>query len=362
MLRNLARQANIAAGGSTYFQSEHEMSFWACRNFHVDNGLSEDSNFLCSDTYIAEAAMPLRWNLLYTLASFIFVAWPSHAAGVNLQQQGLNGSWYEPGTSGQGFMVQVSPFVLGGGKGVVEVSWLTYDSVVGGAERQRWYTLSGPVVTGQTEVSLTIYQNTGGNFNAPPITAAHPVGTATLRFDSCTSGQLAYQFADGSGRASTIPLTRLTPDVTCEATSLGSMNSDIDFSGNWYDPATSGQGIAMELNPISRSLFLAWQTYAPKGAAAGPSGQRWYTGQGAYVGAIGATTVVQLYETTGGLFDESMATPTTVLVGTGILTFVSCSTSKLSFSFTLGSSSGTSGTINLNSIDANLSGRGCWDY
>ena len=52
------------------------------------------------------------------------------------------------------------------------MSWFTFDTVIGGAERQRWYTLSGPVVTGQPNASLTIFQNIGGNFNAPPVTYA----------------------------------------------------------------------------------------------------------------------------------------------------------------------------------------------
>ena len=59
------------------------------------------------------------------------------------------------------------------------MSWFTFDPVIGGAERQRWYTLQGPVVTGQPNASLTIYQNSGGNFNAPPATNAQAVGTAT---------------------------------------------------------------------------------------------------------------------------------------------------------------------------------------
>ena len=146
--------------------------------------------------------MILRRTLLYSLASFFFLIVPTaHGAGIDLNQDGLTGSWYDPRTSGQGFFVQVYPDLLAPGKGIVQASWLTYDDVVGGAEHQRWYTLSGTVVSGQTQVALTIYQNTGGNFNAPPITTAQPIGTATLSFDSCTSGELTYNLM---GRASTI--------------------------------------------------------------------------------------------------------------------------------------------------------------
>jgi hypothetical protein len=305
--------------------------------------------------------MSRRWTLLYTLALLFFLSLPAaHGAGIDLDQQGLTGSWYDPRTSGQGFMVEVVPDILSPGKGIVHGSWLTYDNVVGGAERQRWYTLSGPVVSGQTLVSMTIYQNTGGNFDAlPPITAL-PVGTATLSFDSCTSGQLVYNFTDGSGRASTIPLTRLTQNVTCSVTSEPPTNADFALSGIWYDAGTSGQGLTVEVNPVSGVLYFGWMTYAPNGAGAGPAGQRWYTGLGTF--AAGSSSIpVQLYETTGGLFDDGTASPATVVVGSGVLTFGSCS-NALIFNFTGGSSIGASGTISLVHIPPLSSGEGCWDY
>ena len=125
---------------------------------------------------------------------------PGTAGAVDLNQHGLTGSWYEPATNGQGFEVEVFPDFVAAGTGAVQVSWFTFDTVFGGADRQRWYTLSGYVMTGQANASLTIYRNIDGNFNAPPITNGVAVGTATLSFDSCTSGQLSYAFTDASGR------------------------------------------------------------------------------------------------------------------------------------------------------------------
>ena len=116
------------------------------------------------------------------------------AATPDLNQHGLTGSWYEPATSGQGVELEVYPDLSAPGIGLAFLSWFTYDSVAGGADRQRWYTAEGPVVTGQPNATLTIYQNIGGNFNAPPITAADQVGTARLSFDSCTTGVLSYNF------------------------------------------------------------------------------------------------------------------------------------------------------------------------
>ena len=301
--------------------------------------------------------MSLPRTLLYISTLLFFLNSPA-AHGVEIDvQPGLTGSWYEPRTSGQGIMLVVYGDTLYG-HDLALASWFTFDNVVGGAEHQRWYTLSGPVVRGQTRVSMTIYQNTGGSFNAPPATTALTVGTATLSFDSCTSGQLVYTFNDGSGRASTIPLTRLTQNVTCSATSPRPTVDDFWRSDDYYDPAMSGQGLTVEVNPISEVLFFAWTTYAPNGAAAGPAGQRWYTGQGRF--AAGSFSIpVQLYETTGGLFDDGMASPITVVVGSGTLAFAGC-TAKLSFNFTSGSSIGASGTISFDS--ANPSGLGCWDY
>jgi hypothetical protein len=305
--------------------------------------------------------MTLR-TLLYTLASLFFLTLPTaHGAGIDLDQDGLTGSWYDPGTSGQGFFVQVYPDLLAPGKGIVQASWLTYDDVVGGAEHQRWYTLGGSVVTGQPNAALTIYQNVGGNFNAPPATTAQAVGTATLSFSTCTSGQLAYSFTDGSGRMGNIPLTRLTQNVTCSATAPGP--SEIGLSGNWYAGATSGQGLALELNPISGVIFFAWMTYAPDGADSGPAGQRWYTGLavGDYQGPLDSVPV-QLYESIGGLFDQGEPVPTTVPVGSATLNFVNNCYVEFSFNFTGGSSAGASGEIALGLAGASGGGAGCWDY
>ena len=266
--------------------------------------------------------------------------------GPELNQHGLTGSWYEPATNGQGAEIEVFPDLVAPGTGSVQVSWFTFDTVAGGADRQRWYTLSGNVVSGQPSAALTIYQNTGGNFNAPPITNGVPVGTATLSFDTCASGQLSYHFNDG--RAGNIPLTRITQNVTCSMTSARPTNADFALSGNWYSALTSGQGFTAEVNPINASVFVPWYTYAPAGAGAGVAGQRWYTALGAYT--PGSRSIpVDIFETIGGVFD-ALPAPPGVKVGTGTLAFQSCSTATFNFNFTGGSSSGASGTIALTRI------------
>jgi hypothetical protein len=268
--------------------------------------------------------------------------------GPSLNQHGFTGSWYEPASSGQGLLIEVFPD-LTPGEGRVFVAWFTYDTAAGGAERQRWYTLQGPLVNGQPSAPLTIYQNTGGNFNAPPATTSQAVGTATLRFDSCTSGELSYSFNDG--RSGTIALTRLTPNVSCAAAAPYPTNADFMLSGSWYGgAATSGQGLLADVAVAANRFFLAWFTYLPNGASAGAAGQRWYSAQGPFT-AGQRTIPVEIQETTGGAFDTpTSASQHTVPVGSGTMVFHSCAAATFSYTFTGGSHSGLSGSINLGRI------------
>lgn len=271
----------------------------------------------------------------------------SGAGGPDFNQHGLTGAWYEPATSGQGFIVEVFPNPSSG-NGQAFVSWMTFDRVRGGAERQRWYTLQGPVISGQPNASLTIYQNVGGNFNAPPATNAQEVGTATLSFATCSTGNLSYSFADGTNRVGTIPLTRLLPNVTCSAAAPYPADVDFALSGSWYGgAATSGQGFMAEVAPEAGTFFMSWFTYRPNGIGAGAAAQRWYTAQGPFT--PGARTIpLQIYETTGGRFDTRTSSgQDTDVVGTGTMTFHTCSAATFGYNFMGGTSAGSSGTINL---------------
>jgi hypothetical protein len=282
-------------------------------------------------------------------------AWLASLAGaqaaLDIDQHGLTGSWYEAATSGQGVEVEFFPDLVAPGTALVQGAWFTFDvGPRGGADRERWYTFSGNAVRGQTSVPITLYRNVGGNFNAPPVTTATAVGSGTLAFTDCDSGTLTYQFSDGSGRSGTVSLKRLLKNVTCAMGSTPPVSADFALSGNWFDAATSGQGIVVEVNPALPYFFLTWYTYAPNGQAAGAAGQRWFTAQAGYSpGSRGFTAT--LFETTGGLFDQAAnPAPTTDPVGVATMTFASCASAQLQFNFTAGSNAGKAGTIALTRI------------
>jgi len=285
-------------------------------------------------------------NVATNLAGYSRSVTAGQAASIDLRfHDGLTGSWYDPATNGQGFEIEIEWDWANWDVGwLVMVSWFTYgDSAAQGPEGQRWYTILGRAYRDGTPTApLDIYRNVGGNFNAGPITAGQKVGSASLTFAGCDHGTLEYAFTDGSGRSGSIPLTRMTKNVSCPGQHVD--NSDFALSGNWYDPATSGQGITVEINPVSGAAFLAWYTYAPGGVGAGPAGQRWYTAQGPYI-AGQRSVPMTIYETTGGLFAAATPSPHSSSIGSATLAFKSCTEATLTYDFAGGSSAGATGTI-----------------
>jgi len=269
---------------------------------------------------------------------------------VNLNQFGLTGTWYNPATSGQGFLLDFIPDFVTAGTALVAGSWFTYDvAPAGGADKQRWYTFSGNGSAIATAATLDVFSTVGGNFNAGPKVTAQKVGQASLKFGDCGSGTFTYSFNDG--RSGQIPLTRLTPNITCgEARDNGAAPGYFQFSGAWYDPNTSGQGLFFEVNPANQASTIfaaAWYTFDPNGQAiGGGASQRWYTLQANFTPGSKTIAGIAIFTRTGGVFDNGAAA-TQAQVGTATLVFQNCSAATLTFSFTAGSSAGRSGAINL---------------
>lgn len=277
---------------------------------------------------------------------------PPAGATPDLNQHGLTGSWFEPATSGQGIELEVFPNLIAPGTGLIQGAWFTFDSApAGGADRERWYTFNGNGQSGATNVPVAIFRNVGGNFNAAPITQASQVGSGVLAFTDCSNATFSYTLTDGTGRTGSIPLTRLTPNVTCAAGTNPPTNADFALSGNWFAPATAGQGFVLDVNPLAPAVFLTWYTYAPAGQALGAAGQRWFVGLSNAFAAGNRTIALTLFETTGGLFDQvSNPAPSSIEVGTATVTFTSCTAAQVQFNFTSGSSGGRSGVIALTRV------------
>jgi hypothetical protein len=126
----------------------------------------------------------------------------------------LSGSWYDPQSSGQGLIVEVSP-----GTPIVFAGWYTYApnaANTAGPESQRWYSLQIPFQSGQRNFAqVPIYRTIGGRFDQPATSAQTTVqvGSADLQFVDCNHLRVAYAFtASGNqGLSGTLDLTRAGP-------------------------------------------------------------------------------------------------------------------------------------------------------
>jgi hypothetical protein len=265
----------------------------------------------------------------------------------------LTGAWYAPYTDGQGFTAR---FYGDEAAGTLFMPWFTY-SIAGGEEsdQQRWYTLFGQVEPGATEISLPILQGLGGVFDSPPAIAPVQVGTAQLKFFSCNEGVLAYQFDEGhnGGAQGRVSMTRLLPSGADCAQYDGSVveaqkTYDHLFTGSWYDPDTSGQGVEIfrvariadgddeDTLPDESGLFYgAWFTFAPPSeedpVEPGPAGQRWFTLSGQTVDEDGILTT-NIVRNLNGSFDNEIS-GAAFSVGEATLESVSCDRIILTYAF-----------------------------
>ncbi len=268
--------------------------------------------------------------------SLSFVAAQAVDAQVIANPTALTGTWYNPTTSGQGFVLDVSASRDGGG--LVFGGWFTFRAAdwFMDSSQELWLTLQGAYQNIQDPITLPVYFNQGGAFNAPPVTRPALVGNATLRFNDCTHAVLAYSLTSKAifplqqdqPTIGTIPLQRLGADNGCAQMATPAPSSR-GFSGTWYNPATSGQGFVWEINPQTNGglFFGGWFTYGNDGVS------HWLTLQGAF--AANATEAdIPVYSAPSGLlfFDTPSKGSAPALSGTAHIKFTSCAKATLSYS------------------------------
>lgn len=124
------------------------------------------------------------------------------------------------------------------------------------------------------------------------------------------------------------------------------------LTGSWYNPATGGQGIELEVYPDFASaghglLFAGWFTYDVTAAG----GQRWYVLSGD-VSADNAVAELGIYTQYAGNFNAPPALGDATGVGHATLQFDDCNHGSLNYTFTDGSN--RAGTIPLTRLAANV--------
>jgi plastocyanin len=117
---------------------------------------------------------------------------------------GIGGTWYNPATSGQGFLLEVVPSANS-----LALGWFTWSSTTAG--QHDWLSAFGPITGDSATVNLS--RSTGGRFNDPTPIASSIVGTATFKFTDCENGTVTFNRTD-NGTSGVIPIRRLTPTPT----------------------------------------------------------------------------------------------------------------------------------------------------
>ena len=133
---------------------------------------------------------------------------------------GLNDAWFNPETSGQGFLISVFPEIES-----MFLAWFTFDTerpdpsvdAFLGDPGHRWLTAQGDY-SGNKAV-LKIFVTEGGIFDSgTPVPEARQDGSMTVEFSDCTAGTVSYDIPS-VGRQGVIPIERIVPDNVplCEA-------------------------------------------------------------------------------------------------------------------------------------------------
>ena len=245
----------------------------------------------------------------------------------------LAGVWYHPSLTGQGWYFDVMHDV-----GRIFGAWFTFEPGDTLDHRGlRWYTAIGRFPGLDGMIDMTLYENTGGVFDSPPVTQGRAVGS--MRLWQTIAGELQADInIESEGLRTGLDLKRLT---------LPNQQNGVQ---HWFDPATSGQGLLLG-QPIDASgpLTAAWFTYEPANAVGGPTRQHWFTAFGSS-GQTGMVREATLFRTTGGSL--AMAdTSNTQAVGSIRLTALACDRLLMEYQFDdsdlAGAFAGLSGTRTL---------------
>ena len=118
------------------------------------------------------------------------------------------------------------------------------------------------------------------------------------------------------------------------------VNINPGMSGSWFNPATPGQGLLIDVIPNRNEVVIGWFTFDLQASLSlGAREHRWFTAEGGFDGNRAHLTV---YNTSGGRFNSPIPVLTEA-AGQAELVFESCIRAKLSFSI----NDGPAGAIDL---------------
>ena len=198
----------------------------------------------------------------------------------------VTGSWYDPATSGQGFVLHPvnddqTVFSFFGFEDDGTPLWLT--GVNEGSLETAYST------------EFTMYINSGGDFGSftPDQITEEEWGTMRITFDTCSKATAELDGLSGQQALDLVRLTRLER-LECDRKPPPSPGTS-GITGSWYDPATSGQGLVLH-SMNDEQMAVSFYGYKNN------SERLWLIG--AYTGQVefGQSLVMDMAFATGGSF------------------------------------------------------------
>lgn len=174
-----------------------QLSFTDCSHASLQYQFDATTNLGLSGVITLMRLTPQATQCFLADGSTQTISVAAPAQGFDARQ---SGSWYDPGTSGQGVELTVSP-AGNGSNGLLFGAWFTYDPSGAGNDplNQHWFTLQSDLAMASNgKVTLPILQILGGTLDGMPTRNSSQVGTAVLTFTACDRAQLDYQFANSS--------------------------------------------------------------------------------------------------------------------------------------------------------------------
>ncbi|MBD8525783.1 cupredoxin domain-containing protein [Pseudomarimonas arenosa] len=98
-------------------------------------------------------------------------------------------------------------------------------------------------------------------------------------------------------------------------------------SGAWFNPATNGQGLLVEVYPEQNIFTFAWFTWLDD-ADSDQQDYDWMTGSGVFQGNV---ATLEMFRSRGGRFNDPNSPVNTTAAGQGSFTLTSCTTALFSF-------------------------------
>lgn len=232
---------------------------------------------------------------------------------------------------GQGFALEVDV-----GQNLLAAGWYTASPSTGQLE---WYTLLGSINGNSAEMS--ILRTTGVRFGEAAAVASPAIGSGRMTFTDGDHASFSYTLT-AFNRSGSIELTRSlgTPSACGGPAFPSSAAVQIDerSRGFFNNPNMSGQGLVFEVDAHLNLFAAGWYTASPS------TGQlEWYT----LTGPITRNTAnLTVFRSEGVRFTENAAVSNRA-IGTARISFTSCSSAQLEYTF---SELGPTGSIALGRI------------